>query len=237
MNDGGRRVGKLVGIRIPRCGGESRIGKYNLWRARAKGTRGFPPRISLKDGAHLRRRSSHTSPPVDQDVCLEGCRRDKGLLGDRLELAKTLVAKEEERIVLDDRTTDGKTILTEAKGRDGRVPIYVKIVEVAGIEHGISEIAKRRSVEVIRPRLGDDIDLPTGLSAIFSIIECAIDAVLGDGILGDLQPNLRFLSLLLDAAGIYSVEIKIIVVNGAARVTDGALIAPAIILSERREHG
>src|SRR5579863_492925 len=236
MNDGGSRVGKLVGIRIP-CRGESRIGKYKLWRARAKGTRGFPPRISLKDGAHLRRRPSHTSPPVDQNVGLEGCRRDKGLLGGRLELAKTFVAKEKERIVLDDWTTDSKTILSQTKGGDGRVPVYVEIVEVARIEHGISEITKRRSVEVICPRLGDDIDLPTGLGAIFSVIECAIDAIFGDGILGDLQPNLRFLCLLLDAASVNAIEIEIIVVNGAAPVADGALIAPAIVLGERCEHG
>ena len=88
-------------------------------------------------------------------------------------------------------------------------------------------------MEVVRAGLGDHVDLAARLSAVFGVIQSAADAVFLDGILRDLQTGLRFLSLLLNASGVDAVELKIVVVPGAAREANGSLIAAAVILRER----
>ena len=85
---------------------------------------------------------------------------------------------------------------------------------------------------IICARFCDHIDLPAVLCAVFRIVSRAVNAVLLDGILRDLQADLRFLSLLLNSAGVYSIEAEIIVVTGVSSEANGALVAPAIILRE-----
>src|ERR1700733_4262490 len=85
--------------------------------------------------------------------------------------------------------------------------------------------------------LGFDIDLPARLRAVFGVIKGAIDAILLDRVLRDLQARLRFLSLLLNASGIHAINLKVVVVAGTAGKTNGALVAATVVLSERSEKG
>ena len=86
---------------------------------------------------------------------------------------------------------------------------------------------------IIGPRLRDHVDLTTGLRAILRIVQGTVDAILFDGVLRDLQTGLRFLRLLLNAAGVNTIERKIVIVTGAPGEADRSLIATAIILRER----
>ena len=90
---------------------------------------------------------------------------------------------------------------------------------------------------VVGAVLGLDVDLAAGLRAIFRIVQRAVDAILLNGVLRNLQAGLRFLSLLLNAAGVDAVNLKVVVVARAAGKANGALIAAAVILSEGREQG
>src|SRR5208337_561250 len=83
--------------------------------------------------------------------------------------------------------------------------------------------------------LGFGIDLAPGLGTVFDVVQGAVDTVFFDRILRDLQAGLRFLSLLLDAAGIDAVDRKIVVVAGAASETNRSLVAAPIVLRERSQ--
>src|SRR5580704_8958227 len=71
--------------------------------------------------------------------------------------------------------------------------------------------------------------------AVFGVIKGAIDSILLDRVLRDLQARLRFLSLLLNASGIHAINLKVVVVAGTAGKTNGALVAATVVLSERSE--
>ena len=63
-------------------------------------------------------------------------------------------------------------------------------------------------MKIIRSRLGDHVDLAAGLGAVFRVVQGAVDAIFLDGVLRNLQAGLRFLRLLLNAAGIDAVELE-----------------------------
>ncbi len=112
-----------------------------------------------------------------------------------------------------------------------------KIIEIARIESGIPQIAKHRSVIGVGAVLGFDVDLAARLGTVFRIVQRAVDAILLDSVLRNLQAGLRFLGLLLNAAGIDAVNLKVVVVSGAAGEANRSLVAAAVILSEGREEG
>jgi len=90
-------------------------------------------------------------------------------------------------------------------------------------------------VHLIRTGLRDHVHLAAGLSSVLDVIKGAIYAILLDCVLRDLQPGLRLLRLLLDAAGVHAVNLKVVIVASAADEADGALIASAIVLREWRQ--
>ena len=61
-------------------------------------------------------------------------------------------------------------------------------------------------MKVVGSRLRYHVNLTTGLSAVFGVVQGAVDAILLDRIFGDLQSGLRFLRLLLNAASVHAVE-------------------------------
>src|SRR5580704_4929136 len=85
--------------------------------------------------------------------------------------------------------------------------------------------------------LGFDVDLATRLGTVFRIVKRAADAILRNRVLRNLQPGLGFLSLLLNAAGINTVNLEVIIVARAAGEPNGSLIPATIILRKRCEHG
>ncbi len=159
------------------------------------------------------------------------------MLGRRLQLAKPLVADEEESLVLDDRTAESHSVLSHAEWRNGRVSIQVEVIEVTRIEDGIPDIAEGRAVPVIRARLGFYVDLAARLCAVFRVVQSAVDAIFLDCVLGNLQTRLRLLGLLLNAASIDTVNLEVVVVSCAAGEADRSLIAATVILGERCEEG
>src|SRR5271157_1120387 len=90
-------------------------------------------------------------------------------------------------------------------------------------------------MEGVGSMLGFGIDLSAGLGSIFDVIEGAVDPVLFDCILRDLQSRLRFLRLFLNASGIDAVDRKIVVVAGAAGETNRSLVAAPVVLRERSQ--
>src|ERR1700730_3545736 len=179
---------------------------------------------------------------VHQNVLHKTCagHKNRACGGRLLQLSETLVTQKEECLVLLDWPAHRHAVLTQPKREDGGYGqitggVRREIVEIAGVENGIPEIAKNGSVEIIRARLGDDVDLAACLSPILNIIKGAIHAILFDGILGDLQTDLGFLRLLLHAASIHTVEAEVVVVTGAASEADRALVSAAVVLRERRE--
>lgn len=88
---------------------------------------------------------------------------------------------------------------------------------------------------VICARLDLDIDLAAGLRTIFRILQGAVHTIFLNCVLRNLQAGLRLLSLLLNAAGINPINLKIVVVSRVSRKTNSALVSAAIVLSERGE--
>src|SRR5579872_129857 len=187
MHRGGGGSGNqvsIVDVRRIRIASLERKGRIGIDEARGTtvdGADGGPPRECLHDRTRLR--------GCVQDILLvgngEGCAvsvirsiakttahasRHRKLLGDGLQLTKSLIANEEECLVLLDGPADGQSVLTHAERRDGWIAIDVEVIEIASVENGISYIAKCRPVEVIRARLRNDVDLATGLGAIFSVV-------------------------------------------------------------------
>ena len=85
---------------------------------------------------------------------------------------------------------------------------------------------------VIRARLGHHIDLTTCLGTIFRIVQGAVDAILFDCILRDLQTRLRFLSLLLNASRVDPVNLEVVVITRTSGETNCALITAPVILGK-----
>jgi hypothetical protein len=75
------------------------------------------------------------------------------------------------------------------------------------------------------------------LRSIFDVVEGAIDTLFLDRILGDLQARLRLLCLFLNAAGVYAVNRKVIVVAGTSGESNRPLVAAAVVLRERSQQG
>ena len=65
--------------------------------------------------------------------------------------------------------------------------------------------------------------------------ERAVDAILFDRVLRNLQAGLRFLRLFLNASGVNSVEPEVVVVAGAAGKANRALVAASVVLREGSE--
>ena len=93
-------------------------------------------------------------------------------------------------------------------------------------------------MKIIRARFSDYVYLAARLSAVFRIVQSAVDAIFLNCVLGNLQTSLRLLRLLLNTAGVDAVNLKVIVVSRAAGKANGALIAATVVLSkggEKRE--
>ena len=116
-------------------------------------------------------------------------------------------------------------------------PRTLKSLKFSGIEGGISQIAESGAVPVIGSGLCDHIDLAARLGSILGVIQGAADAIFFDRVLGDLQPGLRFLGLLLNAASIDAINLEVIVVTSSSGEADGPLVAAAIVLREGCEQG
>ena len=112
------------------------------------------------------------------------------MLRGRLQLPEALIIEEDEKLILLDRPAKGQAVLPHAKRGNGWIALQVVVVEVPRIEHGISEIPKSRAVPIVRPRLGNDIDLPAGLRAVLRIVQSAVDAIFVDRVLRNLQARL-----------------------------------------------
>src|SRR5579862_49560 len=242
---GRERQQVLVAPLVLKCAiGENKPGRAVVDRSYRRA-----PRKRLHDLAHLR--------PVTQARCriqnillvrdryILRLVRGKGgtaysggnrhLLSGRLQLAQSFVAEEEECFVLLDWAADRQSVLPKAKWRNRGIAGEVVIVIVAGVEDRVSKIPENRTVIVVGAALGFDINLAACLRAILDIVDGAVHAIFLNRILGDLQASLRFLGLLLNAAGVYAVDGKIVVIAGAACEPDRALVASTIILRERRE--
>src|SRR4029077_13927050 len=159
--------------------------------------------------------------------------RNGKLLCGRLQLAESLVVDEEEKLILLDRATEGHAILPHAKRRYGRLAREVVVIEVSSVEYGVSEVAESCAVPVVGPGLGNDIDLSARLGAVLCVVQPAVDAILFDRILRNLQTGLRFLRLLLNTARIHTIEGEVVVIAGSAGETDGTLVAASVVLGKR----
>src|SRR5579863_1876729 len=89
-----------------------------------------------------------------------------------LQLAKSFVAQEEEGFVFLYRTADRHAVLAHAKRKDGghgqiARGIWSELIKFSRIEYGISQIAKSRSVEIVRSGLGNDVNLSACLRPVF----------------------------------------------------------------------
>ena len=206
---------------------ESCIRVDEYWIAGPNRARAGAPRKGLQYGTHLRR-------TVQRRRCLACCRHS--YLGCRcLVLTKTLIIKEKEQLLFDDRAAESHSVLSHSERRNGRIAVEVEVVEVPRIEDGIPQIAESRAVKIIGTRFGDDVNLSAGLRAVFRVVQSAVDAVLLDCILRNLQTGLRLLGLLLNTAGIDAVKLKVVVVSCAAGEANRTLITATVILRKGRE--
>src|SRR5882724_10197064 len=150
MDGGGRRSGELIGIRQAVAGlvDESPIGKNEFGSAGSDGAGRTAPGECLEHRAHLRRSG--------QRCLLDRRRRHEHPGGSAPELPQTLIIQEKEDLVLNDTTTKTHSILSVTESRNGGISINVEVVEVACIEHGIPQVGKQGTMQLISSGLRED---------------------------------------------------------------------------------
>src|SRR5205814_6681121 len=92
-------------------------------------------------------------------------------------LAVALVGAEEERLVAEHRPTEGAAVLIESADR-----LLRRREKVAGVEFLVLAAVKRRTVEIVRARSGNHIDLSTGDPAVLRRQHALDDLDLRDGV-------------------------------------------------------
>ncbi len=90
-------------------------------------------------------------------------------------------------------------------------------------------------MEVVRPGLGNHVNLHAGSRAALGSVNCGADTELLDRIQRDGKPRLGLLRLLLDAGSVDAVKREIVVVKRVAVEPDVPLAAAAVVDGARRQ--
>src|ERR1039458_4046546 len=139
-------------------------------------------------------------------------------------LRHPFIRAEEERLVLDDGSPNGASILVALKWRDG---FCLAVEIVLGIETCIAKEAKGSPVEVVGPRLHDGVDYRAGVSSVLGGVVGGEHGKFLNGVCAEVGPDdasRRSIRIIVDVDSVHAIAVFIRAVAGVRQLVSEAAI-------------